>query len=648
MSLLTPIGLLGFIGLVILFIIYIIKPNYQNKIISSTYVWTLSLKYRKKKLPISKLRNLILILCQVLILSIAAFLLAQPFIPDNQEDNGVEKVMIIDVSASMLAETGGETRIERAVDLALTKAEAAMEANQKVSVIVASDESYYLVQNAGTDRAEELYDAINSLIDPAEPKYTFGTPDIAGAISLAEEITAYSADSEVLLYTDTEYIDKGRVTVVDCSDVSDWNAAILDVRATMVDNYYVFEIDVACYGIDTDVLVSCDISGVNYESGTVTIDTVARCSNNEVTTLVFSNYVASENGEDSGMEEPDEVVSIYSYETIYVHLTEDDSLEYDNVYYLYGGTNPTLNVQYYSSLPNNFFSTALMVLRDQLSDRWDMKITEVKYDEVPATEGFDIYIYEHTMPATLPIDGIIIVADPDQLPSSSGIRLGSYWAGSMDLKTLLPLAAADEHPLMKNITPSNIEVALYRDVQYYNPDEYTVLMTCQDNPVVLVKEQIDQKMVVMGLNLNYSNFSMLLDFPLFMYNIFEYFSPATITDRVYEVNDTVSLNSRGDELFLVGPGTDAGYKEFPANVTVTKPGVYTATQILISGEEDVQNFYVKLAAEESNTNLTVDMLENPFFYEGTENNDLDLLLYFAIALVSLLFIEWWLKSREQL
>jgi hypothetical protein len=113
MSLLTPIGLLGFIGLVILFIIYIIKPNYQNKIISSTFVWNLSLKYRKKKLPISKLRNLILILCQVLIVSISAFLLTQPFLPDNQEDNGAEKVMIIDVSASMLSETGGESRIER-------------------------------------------------------------------------------------------------------------------------------------------------------------------------------------------------------------------------------------------------------------------------------------------------------------------------------------------------------------------------------------------------------------------------------------------------------------------------------------------------------------------------------------------------------
>jgi hypothetical protein len=219
----------------------------------------------------------------------------------------------------------------------------------------------------------------------------------------------------------------------------------------------------------------------------------------------------------------------------------------------------------------------------------------------------------------------------------------------MDLKTLLPLERGDDHPIMKNITPENIEVALYRDIQYYNPDEYTVLMTCQEgNPVVLVKDVIDQKMVVLGMNLNFSNFSMLLDFPLFMYNTFEYFAPATLTEHVFEINDTVNLNSRGDELFLVGPGIDTGFKEFPAAVTVTTPGVYTATQVLISGQEDVENFYVKLSAEESNTALVKDVLENPFFYEGTENNDLDLLLYFAIALVSLLFIEWWLKSREQL
>ena len=64
MSLLTPLGLLGLIGLIVLLIIYIIKPNYQNKVISSTFVWNLSLKYRKKKIPINKLRNILLIICR--------------------------------------------------------------------------------------------------------------------------------------------------------------------------------------------------------------------------------------------------------------------------------------------------------------------------------------------------------------------------------------------------------------------------------------------------------------------------------------------------------------------------------------------------------------------------------------------------------
>ena len=67
MSLLYPLGLIALIGIIVLIIIYIIKPNYQTKFVSSTFVWKLSLKYRKKKLPTSRLRNILLIICQVLI-----------------------------------------------------------------------------------------------------------------------------------------------------------------------------------------------------------------------------------------------------------------------------------------------------------------------------------------------------------------------------------------------------------------------------------------------------------------------------------------------------------------------------------------------------------------------------------------------------
>ena len=77
MDLLVPIGLLGLIGLLILLIIYILKPNYQQKFVSSTYIWKLSLKYRKKKIPINKLRNVLILLCQVLICIAAALILTE-------------------------------------------------------------------------------------------------------------------------------------------------------------------------------------------------------------------------------------------------------------------------------------------------------------------------------------------------------------------------------------------------------------------------------------------------------------------------------------------------------------------------------------------------------------------------------------------
>ena len=112
MSWLTPLGFLGLIGLIILIIIYIIKPNYQQKIISSTFVWKLCLKYRRKKIPINHLRNLLIFICQVLIITACAMILAQPFLPADEIEEYTEKVVIIDASASMRAEIDGVTRLK--------------------------------------------------------------------------------------------------------------------------------------------------------------------------------------------------------------------------------------------------------------------------------------------------------------------------------------------------------------------------------------------------------------------------------------------------------------------------------------------------------------------------------------------------------
>ena len=101
MTWLAPLGFLGLIGLIILIIIYIIKPNFQLRYISTTYVWKRSLKYRKKKIPLNKLRNILLFLCQVAVLTATSCILAQPIIHVDKRKSDADLNLIIDASASI-------------------------------------------------------------------------------------------------------------------------------------------------------------------------------------------------------------------------------------------------------------------------------------------------------------------------------------------------------------------------------------------------------------------------------------------------------------------------------------------------------------------------------------------------------------------
>lgn len=630
MSWLTPLGFLGLIGLIVLIIIYLIKPNYQNKIISSTFIWKLSLKYKKKKIPISKLRNILLFLCQILAITAASLILAQPYI-DNSITVSNEKVLIIDASGSMMANIGGQTRFERAVEAVRTEAEKVLEEEEgKVSIILASTTASYVVQQ--TNVLTDVVAALDVLTDPSTgTACTFGNGDIEGAIKLAEEVTAVTPDVQVLLYTDIEYIDAGKVKVVSMRDVSDWNAAILDVRAVLDENRYRFEIDVACYGKNADIMVYCDISGINETSDSMDLQADVRCVDGEVQTLIFS------------VEEVEDLKSLESYNYVYVHIEEMDTLDADNSFYLYGGEKQPLRIQYCSSAPNNYFATAMMVLRDRLSNRWAVEFKEVKLEETPETEGFDIYIFEHeNIPSTLPRDGVVLLANPDSVPSGAGFRLGRMNNYQHEEQTLLP---GENHPLREGLTPELITVTQYTSITSY--DGYTPVLYCNEDPVLIVKNEPDQKVAIMSFSLNYSNLPLMLEFPMMMYNLIEYYVPSTVTEYVFDVNESINLGARSEELHVVGNGVDTVITEFPSNLLLVKPGVYTVSQTPISGTDVIENFYVKIPASESNTQTREDMLVNPYMYTDPIENNTDLILYFAIALVALLFCEWWLHIREQ-
>ena len=640
MSWLTPLlGILGVIGLIVLIIIYIIKPNYQNKIISSTFVWKLSLKYKKNKIPLNKLRSILLFLCQVLVITAAALILAQPFIASDKVESR-RKVLIIDASVSMLAETGDGNRFENAVETVRAEVlELLEEENAEVSIILATDKPSFLIQQAGSDAKSQILDTLDALVDPAAPTpCTYGAADIPAAVKLAEEITAYSENVEVILYTDVDYVDPGEITVVSVRDINDWNAAILDVRAIEDEHSYRIEIDVACYGKNRSVRVLCDIAGINGETQPLTLIADVNCDNDEIQTITFDKV-----REDSVGVEITEEVNITAFDQIYVRIEENDSFDLDNSFYLYGGRKLPLRIQYASAMPNNYFYTALQVLRSQLSYRWDVEIVKVEPEKDPATEGFDYYIFEHMMPKIMPTDGVVLLAnpDPEQVPATAGFRLG----GIKGFYDETPLTAAEAHPIMNGVTAELISVTRYYPIT--SADGYTTLLTCQGDPVLMAKNDPDSKIALMSFSLNYSNLAVMLEFPLMMYNMVEYYMPSTVTQRVYDVNDSVELGSRSEELYVEGPGIEETVTEFPKTITLNEPGVYTVTQTPISNVQVSDSFFAKVPASESNINSQEDKLENPYFYEKEEDTSVDLLIFFASALVALLFVEWWLHTREQ-
>ena len=630
MSWLAPLGFLGFIGLIALIVIYIIKPNYQQKLISSTFIWKLSLKYRKKRLPINKLNNVLLFLCQCLILTICALLLAQPVIPSEHLGDENEKVIIIDASASMLVSDGNNTRFERAVDETKSLVDSTLSSGGVVSVVLADAEPAFIVQRASEEQKDEIHTKLDMLLEE-KTKCTYGSANIEDAVTLAEEVLRYNSEAQVYLYTATKYIEKNDIIVEDVSAENEWNASILNCVARINENnHYEISVDVGCYGRSEQLTVYCQVYGANGRpQKTEPLSKVEFFDPTEDTKTV--TFTTNDFGG----------VPLYSFDYLEVYVSVDDSFNDDNVFFLYGGKKQTIRVQYASSIPNNYFAGVVRTMRETMKNTWDIEFVELKADENAETEGFDLYIFEHRMPDVMPTDGVVLLVDPNRAPDGSGLRIGE----AIGVNSQSTLAAGSDHEMMKYVDSSRITIAKYREI--LSNDGYDELAYYNGEPVILAKNEPQTKVLVWAFDLNYSNLCAMPDFSFMMYNMFNHFIPATISSSSFEIGDTVSFNGRGTDLKVTGNGEDLSFESPKAQMTVSRPGTYTITQKPMAGDHlIIENFFVRIPADESNITKEVDQLPVINVDRVLEQSHKDLIFYFAIALVVFMFIEWFLQSRK--
>lgn len=201
---------------------------------------------------------------------------------------------------------------------------------------------------------------------------SYGVADIDAGMELAEQVLEENPSAAVRLYTGKEYIDSGIVDVVDIGSENEWNAAIVDASATLDENFYTFSVDVASYGIGANLRVNCEVYGVNGQDVTEMLSLPARCDVGETVTVEFNS------------DSVDMMIYMFDYVRVYIEAVDTagavltDSFVWDDTFYLYGGTPQKINIQYASPKPNPFVSGILIGLRDSLSARWDIDLTEVR------------------------------------------------------------------------------------------------------------------------------------------------------------------------------------------------------------------------------------------------------------------------------
>lgn len=680
MTLLTPLGLLGLLGVVALIIIYIIKPNFQNKYVSSTYVWKLSLKYRKRKIPTSKLRNILLIICQVLILVSCALILAQPNLILKQQIKETEVIAIIDSSASMRTECADadyidQTRFEKAVEEVKILSDEVFSENGFFSVILADANSTYLQYRINLDTSQDLDASLDELLK-GDTACSFGSSNMDAAIDLCEEVLDENPYAEIVIYTDSEYISIPDgikvVNLANSEEGKEWNAGILDAYAELYEGFYVFNVDIATYGRSETVKLCLDIYGANPSSDfpdgfTYPFDYYINCIDGETMRVVFMEwqYVPAITEENTVyVPITQDIYRTFSYSYVHIYLGIDetndedfDSFTDDNQFFIYDGRKEQVKIQYTSSDPGIFFPAALGSLQSNNINNWDIDITQIKKGSQGAVSGFDFYVFENTIPSAMPEDGVVLLVNPtanSNVLSSAGIS----YLSSEDLRAntepfyISVNEEKENHPILNKITSGSITLSYYSKLQLDN--KFETLLTCNGDPVLAVKNEGKTKIVVFAFGFDSTSLAISNSAQMLISNTFNYFCPITVSGNAFEVNEIVSLNARGAELTLSGYDYVKGdyinevFDTFPATFTLSTPGTYSLTQVTDFDKEVVQNIYVKIPAAESNIFKVEESIKNPIKNTDTSNFFSDLLFYIAVALIALLFIEWWLQSRENM
>ena len=599
MSFQNPAGLWLLLGIPVLIAIWLIRPQHENRRVSSSYIWRLSDRFMKRRLPITLFERWLVFVLQLLLVTGGAFLAARPVL---SRENRADYLVILDASASMRTVTeSGLTRYEAAAEMICSLAKETGRGHT-VTVITAGEEARTVVSESSSRK--EISDAL------AAAPCGWGTSAMSGAMTLAQLFCYEHPEAEVIVYTDQAVDEADNLTVVSL-DRGEWNASLTGLCVTRDgEGGCTLEADLTSWGRDAVIAVGLSVNGRLAEAANTS------CAADTPVKVSFS------------VPDADKIAWAA------LRIEPGDALDADNQIAYFPDNERPCDTLLVSEAPL-YLETALRAL-----DRGRIRLSDG-----PVEGDFDLVLCDGSVPDEIPAAGAVLLINPDRMPE------GIEAAGVSEEAAGLVASAADsgmKEKLLRLMKLGNISVA--KHISAEASDRWITVCSAGSEPVLLARTTEEGgTLAVLLFDLHDSNLPLTTDFVYLMRNLMNIAVPSLLELRLTEVGQSqrVNLSPNTASVSVTAPdGTVALFEDGDGGtMKIVLPGVYTVE----AGEEET-GFFASIPKGESAPQSISSLSLIPA--EGTEeetpeNAESGMWRIVAAVMLILLLCEWGIWVYEQ-
>ena len=591
MQFLEPMGAWALLALAAVLAFYLLKRQYEERTVPSTYLWRMALRDESASRPLERLRRSLLLILQLLAAALFALALMRPALPGHTTG---EFVIVLDASASMqAADETGRTRME----------EARQRAEELVRGLNALDRVTVLRAGTNVDVLASRADRQTAIAAIRAAQSGSGGARMEEALSLARAMAQEIEGLGICVFSDASIAPVEGASLYAVGAAAENRALVsLAVEETASGGRAVAR--VANYG------AACEIQLEGYADGVLCDVRTAQAGAGETVSVSFDVPPGAQRME--------------------ARLANGGALALDDARWWRRAEDARRTVVLAGE--GNLFLEAALALRA------DIDVVRASVEEAPAIEGAQLYIFDGVLPQTLPQSGSLLCVNP---PEGADI-LGISVAGAQTPQGAVH--AGDR--FSENLSLAGVALRTYRPLSGGE-----AILLCGDDAIAAWAESGAQRAAVIGFDLSDSNLPVKYDFPVLMLQLLDALAPDAsmgVADAVAGEAVPVTASARAEAVSVITPAGESVSlaPPFPAApfTGADEVGEYALVETLPEGEERAW-FAVYMPAAESDVRAVA---EDAAQAGGgaVRAAGREMTVWAVLLLLAALMLEWWVSRRE--